>query len=201
MELFSVLPQNLVAHIKPIIENNDPAHRWDHIEEVARNGCWMAEQLGLQKEPFLLAALIHDMFSGTMRKEHHALAADWCEAMLSYFLEDTPKQEWWRSIVRDMCYHHRASGRGCYPHIYAEAFAAADRGPLNIERSVQRSWQHHPDAQRVVNHLHEKFNPRGGYAVNNDIHARLYREENAQFYCDLANLTPARVLEIVGVSE
>lgn len=201
MELFSVLPQNLVAHIRPIIEHNDPAHRWDHIEEVARNGCWIAEKLGLQKEPFLLAALIHDMFSGALRKDHHILAAEWCDAMLSYFLEDTPQQEWWRSIVRDMCFHHRASGRGHYPHIYAEAFAAADRGPLSIERSVQRAWKYSQEPKVVIDHLQEKFNPRGGYAVRNALHETLYSEENVEFYRALSNLTPARVLEIVGVSK
>ena len=100
-----------------------------------------------------------------------------------------------------MCVHHRASGRGRYPHIYAEAFAAADRGPLNIERSVQRSWQHCPEPRVVINHLHEKFNPRGGYAVRNTLHENIYREENAEFYRALSDLTTERVLQIVGVSE
>lgn len=198
MKIFATLPATLVAQVTPYIENNDAAHRMEHMIEVAENGVRIADALHLLHKPFLYAALLHDLYSGRDRTNHHVLAAEWVRENLPPYHQGQLSGGWMVETVSLMCRHHRASGSGNYPNIYCEAFAAADRGPLILERSVRRSFQHHPDPVRVVTHLREKFAPNTGYASINRTHAELFRKENEQFYRELQTLTPEQVVAIVG---
>lgn len=191
--MYKGLNQDLVKLCLERVSVNDPHHRVDHILEVTLNSVILAKKYGLDNLiPFKLAALIHDMFSGTDRKEHHAMAATWAIENLANY-----GYELYAELVAGMCYAHRDSGDGVYNNLHEEIFAAADRGPMTLRTSVQRSVSHielgvevdwQKEFDRTVAMLNKKFGERG-YSCFNRVHNEMYGRQVEGFRNDLKHLT------------
>lgn len=198
--MFNELHHGLVVHCMHWIDNNDAAHRRDHVLNVANECVKIAEHYKLDRTRLLLAALTHDIFSGRDRKEHHTLAAQWVRDNLGRYGYDAETV----ACVAQMCAEHRASLRGDYSDIYCEAFSAADRGPLNLTASVVRqlgkplkAFTEAELASRfagVYEKLMVKFG-RQGYARPNKIHDEFYRGSIRFFKAETE--TMERALQVV----
>lgn len=198
--MFNELHHGLVVHCMHWIDNNDAAHRRDHVLHVAAECVKIADHYNLDRTRMLLAALTHDIYSGRERKEHHTLAADWVRQSLGLYGYDAETVE----CVARMCAEHRASLRGEYSDIYCEAFSAADRGPLDLAASVARQLGKPLSAftqaelasrfAEVYEKLMVKFG-RQGYARPNKIHDEFYRGSIARFKAETATMEQA--LEVV----
>lgn len=190
--MYKNINQDLVQYCMGHIVANDPHHREDHILEVTLNAIILANRHGLNNYvPFKLAALIHDMFSGTNRTTHHVLAAEWARDNLAKY-----GYELYAELVAGMCYAHRDSGNGVYHNLHEEIFAAADRGPLTLRSSILRSVNHLlPGAEfdmqrefvRTVKMLNKKFGERG-YSCYNRVHDEMYGKQVEAFRRDLRHL-------------
>lgn len=179
MIIFSKLNPEMVAICTSMIAENDSAHREDHVIEVAHNVISLFNQLGLDPLSGVLAALIHDIYSGKFRTEHHEMSATWARLNLHRFGYGA-----YSEVVAQMCEGHRDSSDGAYINIFQEAFAAADRGPLTLKGSVLRaltkfdeSAKHGPTPglwNAIRTSLIHKFG-KDGYACFNKIHSTFYR--------------------------
>lgn len=194
--MFNRLHHGLVVHCMHWIDNNDLAHRRDHVLEVAEEALKISERYQLDPTRMLLAALIHDIFSGRDRKEHHTLAAEWVRSSLGLYGYDADTVE----CVARMCAEHRASLRGEYSDIYCEAFSAADRGPLSLVDSVERSLGkdlkdiREADLAEQFPVMYEKLMTkfgRRGYARPNHIHSEFYADSIETFKSDTCNVDHA----------
>lgn len=184
--MFNDLHHGLVVRCKHWIDNNDVAHRMPHVKAVAKEAKRIAEYYKLDPTRMALAALLHDIYSGRDRKEHHNLAATWARQNLGQYGYDAEMVE----CVAQMCAEHRASLRGEYSNDYCEAFSAADRGPLSLVGSAERVFGEH--LKRIskddivarfpefYTKLMSKFG-REGYARPNSKHAEYYKENIEEF--------------------
>jgi len=183
-ELFSECNQALVRLCKSMVMVNDPAHQWPHIVAVGEMGVKIADHLKVDRKPFLLAALCHDIFSTLHRENHHAVAGNWVREHLGTF-EDKCLVE----VVARMCEQHRASYKGEYTGLLEEAFASADRGPIGFEHDAAMYWRSfkYTDAKNpgraivrtcadVAKHMIEKFGT-NGYAKWPDLYCKLFGDE------------------------
>lgn len=194
--MFNELHHGLVVHCMHWIDNNDSAHRRDHVLHVAAECVNIAERYKLDRTRMLLAALTHDIYSGRDRKEHHALAAEWVRQNLGRYGYDADTVE----CVARMCAEHRASLRGEYSDIYCEAFSAADRGPLDLAASVARQLgkplkevseaKLAVDFAEIYDKLMVKFG-RQGYARPNKVHDEFYRASIINFKHETENMERA----------
>ena len=192
--MFKDINQDLVMHCMERIVVNDPHHREDHILDVTLNAVMLAKKYGLHNLiPFKLAALIHDMYSGTNREIHHTLACEWAKVNLANY-----GYEVYADLVAGMCYAHRDSGTGTYRNLHEEIFAAADRGPLTLRSSVSRSVNHltldneedlKREFERTVAMLRRKFGANGGYSCYNRVHDEMYGRQVAAFQKELEHIT------------
>lgn len=173
----------LAAYVCHHIDNNDSRHRRDHIIHVAVEAQKIAKRYNLCPKRMELASLLHDLFSGRNRAEHHLQSAAWVRANLSAFGYSS-------AVVADvarMCQEHRASTSGKYSNPLCEAFSAADRGPLNIYASINRSLGVYKDSvskdeyitrlTETITLLRSKFCGTEGYARDNAIHSEMYDVE------------------------
>ena len=184
--MFNDLHHGLVIRCKHWIDNNDVAHQMAHVKAVAKEARGIAEKYGLDPIRMELAALLHDIYSGRDRKDHHNLAAAWTRQNLGQYGYDVETVE----CVAQMCAEHRASLRGDYSNIYCEAFSAADRGPLSLVGSAERVIGNHlkriskdeivAKFPEFYTKLMSKFG-REGYARPNSIHAEYYKENIEEF--------------------
>ena len=187
--MYKDINQELVKVCMERVTVNDPHHREDHILDVTLNAIILASKHGLYNyTPFKLAALIHDMYSGSDRSVHHILAAEWANDNLASY-----GYEIYASLVAGMCLAHRDSGDGVYHNLHEEIFAAADRGPLSLRSSILRSVSHlNPGAEfdmqrefeRTVKMLNKKFGA-SGYSCYNRVHDEMYGKQVAAFQHDL----------------
>lgn len=179
-ELFKSVNQGLVKICRGMISSNGPSHDWSHVVEVAEAGVEIAKRLKLDPVPFLLAALCHDLFCDSNRAEHHNLAGAWVRENLGTFESKSLVE-----VVARMCEQHRASYKGEYSGIMEEAFAAADRGLVGINRDVrmyERAVKYALERGEVsivracgiaAKHIGEKFG-KGGYAKWPELYVRLF---------------------------
>lgn len=184
--MFDKLHHGLVVVAMHHIVRNDTAHRTDHIMQVAKNCVNIAKRHDLDVTTMLLAALLHDIYSGRDRVNHHLLAAEWVRNNLGkYGYSDEVVAN-----VAIMCEEHRDSGDGVYSNKLSEAFAAADRGPMDIVSSVERGFgrtiANISDAEldavwpKTIKMLRDKFGE-GGYACVNNLHKEYYRFQALTF--------------------
>lgn len=184
--MFANLHHGLVTVAMHHIVRNDTAHRTDHIMQVAQNCLDIAKRYDLDTTTMLLAALLHDIYSGRDRVNHHLLAAEWVRTNLH-------KYGYSEEVVANvaiMCEEHRDSGDGVYSNRLSEAFAAADRGPMEIVSSVERGFgrtignitDEELDAAwpKTIKMLRAKFGE-GGYSCFNAIHLEVYRLQTTSF--------------------
>ena len=198
--MFNELHHGLVVYCMHWIDNNDLAHRRDHILAVAKEAADIAKHYGLDRTRMLLAALLHDIYSGRDRKEHHNLAAEWVRANLGKYGYDEDTV----ACIARMCAEHRASLRGEYSDIYCEAFSAADRGPLSLIETVERGLgkglteiskkELIEQFPMLYEKLMVKFG-RQGYARPNNVHATYYADAINKFVEDTVSMENA--LEVV----
>lgn len=191
--MYKDINQELVKYCMERIAVNDPHHREDHILDVTLNAVILASKYRLYNYiPFKLAALIHDMFSGTNRTTHHALAAEWATDNLAKY-----GYEVYADLVAGMCYAHRDSGDGVYRNLHEEIFAAADRGPLTLRSSILRSVNHltpgaefdmQREFERTVKMLNKKFGV-CGYSCYNRVHDEMYGTQVEAFRRYLKHLS------------
>lgn len=191
--MYKDINHDLVKYCMGHIVVNDPHHREDHILEVTLNAIVIANKYGLNNLlPFKLAALIHDMFSGTNRTTHHILAAEWAKDNLAKY-----GYELYSELVAGMCYAHRDSGDGVYRNLHEEIFAAADRGPLTLRSSILRSVNHltpgaefdmQREFERTVKMLNKKFGV-CGYSCYNRVHDEMYGTQVEAFRRYLKHLS------------
>lgn len=200
--MFANLHHGLVTVAMHHIVRNDQAHRTDHIMQVAQNCLDIAKRYDLDTTTMLLAALLHDIYSGRDRVNHHLLAAEWVRTNLH-------KYGYSEEVVANvaiMCEEHRDSGDGVYTNRLSEAFAAADRGPMDIVSSVERGFgrtisnitDEELDAvwPKTIKMLRDKFGE-GGYACPNAIHAEVYRCKVLTFVQMLKQMNDADILKHV----
>lgn len=190
--LFASIPTDLLNFAFGRIVTNDEAHTVKHVVEVAENARMVSEFLGYRendKEKMILAALLHDIYSGSDRANHHVFAHDWVLGNLAYYGYE-------QEIVTDvalMCLEHRASVKGGYSSTLTEAFAAADRGKPDILPSLERSLKYHgfskgdltiAGVSSCMQHLKDKFGT-GGYAKKNPTYQIVFADAIEQFNQDL----------------
>lgn len=170
----------LAAYVCHYIDNNDSRHRRDHIINVAVEAEKIAKAYSLCPKRMELASLLHDLYSGRSREDHHLKSSVWVRENLGAFGYSS-------AVVADvarMCQEHRASTSGQYSNPLCEAFSAADRGPLNIYASIDRSLgvynskvsadQYIKELTETIHMLRGKFCGTEGYARDNKIHSEMY---------------------------
>jgi hypothetical protein len=196
-----------------VMTENDVAHRWKHLLDVMAFGCEIAEGLSLEKEPFIYAALIHDLFSESDRENHHEKGAEWAARYLDRFLPDELDSSFDREsfiyLVSGMCRTHRASYTGVYENVYEEAFSCADRGKLDVDgiyETILRGYNfyrhnnpilHESEiVEKLTHHFHEKYGTKG-YAKYPDPYHQLFPEELKAFREFADNVDPSVLEDIL----
>ncbi len=198
MNVFSGIDKELVAITNYNFAKNDRAHRIEHITDVAVNSVRIAEALNLDKELMVVAALCHDMCCHIDRATHHSLGSDWVSENLGKYhsMEGSYYNEEQVKLVAEMVYHHRASSKTVvYPNLHCEAFAAADRGILEIVAMIKRVSI--TDPAEIIHHLVDKFHPETGYAKLNSVHQKIFAKENEEFGTAIKELTIEKVIAIL----
>lgn len=172
-----------------IYEQNDAAHRIDHIDEVYQNAIQINTVLGLGLDTGYLAIIVytHDLFA-VHRNNHHDLAAAHLLTTDEWYMTGIDKNT--RILLANAVREHRASYKGAYSSMLSEVLASADKGaPTNLLAMIERSFMYGrtklaldtTDATiHAFKHMHEKFG-RNGYAKYPSIYHAMYK-------ADLGNL-------------
>jgi len=195
-------------------QHTDKAHDILHIREVADNALTIVDDLKLDvnKEHLLLAVYIHDMFSNVDRDNHHTLAYNYAMNSSDIFFENIEQRD--RLDIAMAVREHRASHKGSYYSLLSEILASADRGNINLEDMVVRSYlfninkakypltpsidikKHDEVVFDVYKHMHEKFG-RVGYVKYPDLYIKWKGGELEKLYADIDNLTLGEVNKII----
>jgi HD superfamily phosphodiesterase len=183
----------------------DSSHGWNHIEDVAKNALEINRRmiLNLNEEYLVLAALFHDIYSDTNRKNHHTLAADWfAKFMIKQYKYDAIDILEMSSAIKE----HRASYKGEYSSLLSEVLAAADRGAPDLNSKIIRSSKYYLErepnsdlktiAENVYKHMVEKFS-RTGYMKYNAIYSSFYKKEIHNMYVTIDKLSVDKVFNIL----
>ncbi len=192
-----------------IFYKEDSSHGWSHVEDVAKNALEINKKmiLNLNEEHLVLAALFHDIYNDTDRKNHHTLAADW-------FVKVMIEQGKYDAIdILEMSLaikEHRASYNGEYSSLLSEVLAAADRGAPDLNSLIIRSSKYYLEkepnrdlktvAEDVYKHMLEKYS-RTGYMKYNAIYSLFYGEEIYNMYVAIDDLSIDKILNILIENE
>ena len=162
------LQQYIEAHILPLYDKHDAAHKRDHAETVISQSIELARNYDVDINMVYTIAAYHDTGIVHGREHHHTESK-------RILLEDKTLERWFtpdeRAIMGDAVEDHRASSKSEPRTIYGRIVAEADRiiEPRSIiRRTVQFTLTHHPELDReegynrMVEHLNEKYNY-GGY--------------------------------------
>lgn len=170
MPILKYTHPGLACYALHYIDNNDYAHRRDHIYSVLEHCAGIAERYNLNPATLEVAAIVHDMFSGRSREFHHGDAARFARDALPFLYGYSYE---FAEEVTDMCLDHRASTKSDYRSLQSMAFSAADRGPLDLAQSLVRGLGRQTICRssllQYVEKLRDKFGP-AGYARTNQIH-------------------------------
>ena len=156
------------AHIIPLYDGFDKAHRRDHVKMVISQSMALAAQMDVDPDMVYVIAAYHDIGLCEGRERHHAVSAQ-------MLLADSKLRKWFTEsqlqTMAEAVEDHRASSdhapRSLYGRIVAEADRFIDPDTV-IRRTVQYGMEHYPELdreghyKRMVQHLHEKYG-RGGY--------------------------------------
>lgn len=183
----------------------DSSHGWSHVEDVAKNALEINRKmiLNLNEEYLVLAALFHDIYSDTDRKNHHTLAADWfARFMVKQYKYDAIDILEMSLAIKE----HRASYNGEYSSLLSEVLAAADRGAPDLNSLIIRSSKYYLEkepnrdlktvAENVYKHMLEKYS-RTGYMKYNAIYSSFYGEEIYNMYAAIDDLNIDKVFNIL----
>lgn len=203
--LFKDIERTFLAHCKKLVDaNQDPAHDWNHVIDVARAAKIISESEELPYIPLALAAISHDAYSGIDRKNHHLLSSK----MVRQELSNTIHYRWTDEVAL-CCEQHRASYTGQYTGVLQEAFASADRGILHydsISDIVTRSYKYSVSTgvdqktaiEMVAKHMPEKFG-HNGYAKWPDMYVRTFKYELERLKDAADSMTVSKVKEILKI--
>ena len=156
------------AHIIPLYDNFDKAHRCDHVRMVISQSMDLAAQMEVDADMVYVIAAYHDIGLCEGREHHHEVSA-------RMLLADNELRKWFSEsqlqTMAEAVEDHRASSdhapRSLYGRIVAEADRFIDPDTI-IRRTVQYGMEHYPELDkeghygRMVQHLREKYG-RGGY--------------------------------------
>lgn len=178
--------EHLIHFAKTNIERNDVAHWFDHVGAVVKQGLFLSRLVTVESSKAIAdkcnrivatAALLHDTACWMDRDRHHEIAAEWImdtldnqESLDFYGLipDEVP-------IIAKAILEHRASWQLKRSCLESEIVAAADRGKLEYEECLRRSYLYgrfkkglDPDQAltHACEHIAEKFGVRG-YAYEN----------------------------------
>lgn len=166
-----------------IYEQNDAAHRIDHIDEVYQNAIQINSvlKLGLDTGFIAIVVYVHDLFA-VHRHNHHELAAAHLLTTNEWYMTGISEHQ--RRILAAAVREHRASYTGAYTSILSEVLASADKGaPTNLLAMIERSFNYgrtklalNPTDATIhaFKHMHEKFG-RNGYAKYPAIYHAMYK--------------------------
>ena len=156
------------AHIIPMYDGFDKAHRRDHVQMVISQSMALAEQMEVNADMVYVIAAYHDIGLCEGRERHHTVSAQ-------MLLADNELRKWFTEsqlqTMAEAVEDHRASSdhapRSLYGRIVAEADRFIDPDTI-IRRTVQYGMEHYPELdkeghyERMVQHLREKYG-RDGY--------------------------------------
>lgn len=156
------------AHILPLYDHFDPAHRRDHAEMVIQQSMQLSERLDVDPDMVYAIAAYHDTGLCQGREHHHEVSARILRA-------DRELRRWFSEeqigVMADAAEDHRASSGHAPRTVYGRIVAEADRfiEPSTIvRRTVQYGLGSYPQLsreehfRRTLAHLREKYG-RGGY--------------------------------------
>ena len=156
------------AHIIPLYDGFDKAHRRDHVKMVISQSMALAAQMDVDPDMVYVIAAYHDIGLCEGRERHHAVSAQ-------MLLADNELRKWFTEsqlqTMAEAVEDHRASSDHEPRTIYGRLVAEADRQIVPetvIRRTVQYGLAHYPELDkeghwtRTLEHLHEKY-AEGGY--------------------------------------
>lgn len=160
-----------------------------------------------------VAAIFHDLFQNVDRENHHILAGEY----IMRFGEENDIKDWDykfrkfypKYLVMLMCEEHRASFNGKFSNILCEIFNVADKDPLDVNVTIERSWEYTSKrlgttnvniiAKEVLNHLKDKFSSNGYLFKNqnpNGIFNQYYRNDILKFQLEIDKLNISKIKKI-----
>lgn len=179
------LISELTEYYKHNYEKNDDAHGFYHIYEVCDEALKINEKLKLKLDEniIIITVFIHDMFTGIDRKNHHTLASKYVMKKYKkdkYLKELSNADRYW---ISKAVLEHRASGDMSFTSALSELLYTADKGPLDLDDMIRRSYKYHKNdgtteviLDAILSHLHEKFGT-NGYMVYSDMYIQYYGTE------------------------
>ena len=166
--------EELIRYIEkkifPLYDKNEKGHGIEHIKLVIDKSLRLVKELNLEVNLDMVytIASYHDLGHYIDAKKHEIISAE-------IFMEDENIKRWFNNeqinIIKEAIEDHRASSNREPRSIYGKIISTADRGMLDIDRAIQRTYtyglkhnhsfskQEHLD--RVYEHLTEKFGENG----------------------------------------
>lgn len=157
----------IAGHFKEYYDNNDHAHKMDHVDDVLMRALSMADILkldDLHKRVLVYCVYGHDIASGIDRENHHSLGAKMisedpvltlklgtvcvpeikmdkslrCNDLMNNGGINTYTTTTVQMLMACAAFEHRASGVGTFSSILSEIVAAADRDKADPEYQMKR---------------------------------------------------------------
>jgi len=203
--------ENVREYVKLYYVKNDGAHQIDHADKVYNDFKYCVSELKLDMSLDMIAviAYCHDMFSTIeYRKVHEQKAADWIlENNNIDFLKKFSDTD--IKTISNAIREHRASYKGEFSSIYSELMNLADRGNLELNETLKRSFKYHYDRMEIINdknidkacnnvlsHMIEKFGS-SGYFQPNELYLKVFEKDYKNFVKSIDNLDIKQVKNIV----
>lgn len=139
-----LLKNTILDVLKPYLYDADSEHGSEHVHDVMRLGININVDLdlGIDKKEIIVAALTHDMFSSTHRKEHHTKAQEWVSENLlkaNPLFERMLDEEAVKRVAHAVG-EHRGSYKGEFYSPLSELISSADRGHPGLEEIIERIY-------------------------------------------------------------
>ena len=201
-----VIISEVLKELKPILErfySNSEGHGLKHVADVMYRALHYNEilSLGLNKREIVLASLLHDMYSGTNRKNHHILGHDYVMHSTHKVFDGVNKERVAKAILE-----HRASYTGEYSSLLSELISSADRGEPDLTEIVNRCYistkEFHPEYttdetnEAVKKDISEKF-ARKGYAKYPNIYLQVNKKKLDIFHDEVDEFLKGEKLVII----
>lgn len=174
-------------------KNNDDAHNMKHVNEVLSNMLHIIvrhDYVGINYNIVFMCAVCHDLFTGTNRKIHHILAANYVIEKSDIFLNRFNKDE--INTIANAVLEHRASGLMETSNFYSRLLKTADKGVPDLNKTLKRTIEFNlnkgfsveQQLDNVLSHIDEKFY-RDGYLYKDRYYYNTYELEIKQLWDDI----------------
>ena len=165
-----------------------------------------------------VAGIFHDLFQEEDRENHHLKVKEVIDSIkqkrnqnqhlfnrdIYFFLS-----MFMLSNIELICSEHRASFSGKFSNILCEIFNVADKDPLDVKVTIERSWNYTSKkletideniiAKEVLNHLKDKFGSNGYLFKNqnpNGIFYHYYKNDILKFQLEIDKLNISKIKKI-----